>query len=267
MNVSSRKLTLFEINLLNKGLSFVPKPFKIRKDFILADFNELARKLRLKFLFRDSQREKSRFKRITGYNPGETEYNTLENFINSVREQICIQRKNEKDTQTDTEYKTEIANIVRHSTNTVSHVPSSPQLNLDNEDNGCAESQISIGEEKRRMAQILGHINHSRHPAGKSSIYSYWHTRPSLFARPGGSEGEAGWHMFRQQAAASQSTDWSKLNSTLYAVTFLAQQGGKVRSCAYSKRIARWRRNSSRWAGSVRTCTTRHLTETRRQRL
>ena len=42
---------------------------------------------------------------------------------------ICIQRKNEKDTQTDTEYKTEIANIVRHSTNTntVSHVPSSPQ--------------------------------------------------------------------------------------------------------------------------------------------
>ena len=253
MNVSSRKLTLFEINLLNKGLSFVPKPFKIRKDFILADFNELARKLRLKILFRDSQREKSRFKRITGYNPGETEYNTLENFINSVREQICIQRKNEKDTQTDTAYKTEIANIVRHSTNTVSHVPSSPQLNLDNEDNGCAESQISIGEEKRRMAQT------------KSS--SYWHTRPSLFARPGGSEGEAGWHMFRQQAAASQSTDWSKLNSTLYAVTFLAQQGGKVRSCAYSKRIARWRRNSSRWAGSVRTCTTRHLTETRRQRL
>ena len=75
--------------------------------------------------------------------------------------EICIQRKNEKDTQTDTEYKTEIANIVRHSTNTntVSHVPSSPQLNLDNEDNGCAESQISIGEEKRRMAQILGHIN------------------------------------------------------------------------------------------------------------
>ena len=74
--------------------------------------------------------------------------------------EICIQRKNEKDTQTDTEYKTEIANIVRHSTNTntVSHDPSSPQLNLDNEDNGCAESQISIGEEKRQMAQILGHI-------------------------------------------------------------------------------------------------------------
>ena len=39
--------------------------------------------------------------------------------------------------------------------------------------------------------------------------------------------------MFRQQAAVSQSTDWSKLNSTLYAVTFLAQQGGKVRSCVY----------------------------------
>ena len=80
--------------------------------------------------------------------------------------EICIQRKNEKDTQTDTEYKTEIANIVRHSTNTntVSHVPSSPQLNLDNEDNGCAESQISIGEEKRRDGTDFGPYksNHSR---------------------------------------------------------------------------------------------------------
>ena len=88
--------------------------------------------------------------------------------------EICVQRKNEKDTQTDTEYKTEIANIVRHSTNTntVSHVPSSPQLNLDNEDNGCAESQISIGEEKRRMAQILGHINQSTHTNTLVAIYA-----------------------------------------------------------------------------------------------
>jgi len=75
--------------------------------------------------------------------------------------EMCVQSKNEKDTQTDTEYIIEIANIVRHrkNTNTVYHVPSFPQLNLDHE--GCAESQISVDTEKRRMAQILGHINQS----------------------------------------------------------------------------------------------------------
>ncbi len=39
--------------------------------------------------------------------------------------------------------------------------------------------------------------------------------------------------MFRLQAASDSSVDWSKLNSSLYATTFLAQQNGRGRTCQY----------------------------------
>ena len=49
--------------------------------------------------------------------------------------------------------------------------------------------------------------------------------------------GGTGWQaydtMFRQHAATGPSTDWSKLNSSLYAVTFLAQSNGRGRCCQY----------------------------------
>ena len=41
----------------------------------------------------------------------------------------------------------------------------------------------------------------------------------------------ASYMLFRQQAATSNTVDWSQLNSTLYAVTFLAQQGNRTRPC------------------------------------
>ena len=49
--------------------------------------------------------------------------------------------------------------------------------------------------------------------------------------------GSAGWQaydtMFRQQVSNDPKSDWSKLNSSLYAVTFLAQQNGKGKGCLY----------------------------------
>ena len=49
--------------------------------------------------------------------------------------------------------------------------------------------------------------------------------------------GGAGWQaydtMFRQQVSNDPKSDWSKLNSSLYAVTFLAQQNGKGKGCLY----------------------------------
>ncbi len=38
---------------------------------------------------------------------------------------------------------------------------------------------------------------------------------------------------FRQQAATAPDTDWSKLNSSLYPVTFMAQANGKGQCCQY----------------------------------
>ena len=49
--------------------------------------------------------------------------------------------------------------------------------------------------------------------------------------------GGGGWQaydsMFRQQAANSPGTDWSKINGSLFAVTFLTQQNGRGKCCKY----------------------------------
>ncbi len=39
--------------------------------------------------------------------------------------------------------------------------------------------------------------------------------------------------MFRQQAAVKPDSDWSKLNNSLYSVTFMAQQNGRGRTCIH----------------------------------
>ena len=69
----------------------------------------------------------------------------------------------------------------------------------------------------------------SRHPSRIRRLLAY----QTLIVREARRLGGRGWQaydsLFRQQAAVSNSMDWSKLNSSLYALTFLAQQG--VRSC------------------------------------
>ena len=49
--------------------------------------------------------------------------------------------------------------------------------------------------------------------------------------------GGTGWQaydtMFRQQVSNDPKSDWSRLNSSLYAVTFLVQQNGRGKSCLY----------------------------------
>ena len=49
--------------------------------------------------------------------------------------------------------------------------------------------------------------------------------------------GGTGWQtydiMFRQQVANDSQADWSKLNGSLYSVTFLAQQNGKGKTCLH----------------------------------
>ena len=45
INVSSHTLTNSEIKLLNRGLSFIPKPHVINNAGLLRDFDQLVRKL------------------------------------------------------------------------------------------------------------------------------------------------------------------------------------------------------------------------------
>ena len=83
---------------------------------------------------------------------------------------ICIQTINEKNTQTDTPFQTGVQNTAWHSTKVNSHIPLSPQLYSDSEETSkTGSAEISIEEEKRRMAQILGHIN--RNNSARSPDY------------------------------------------------------------------------------------------------
>ena len=71
----------------------------------------------------------------------------------------------------------------------------------------------------------------SVHPGRVRQLLAY----QTFVIREGRRLGGNGWRlydtMFRQQAALDPTVDWSKINSTLYAVSFVTQQGSRVRSC------------------------------------
>ena len=51
VNTSNHILTSSEIKLLNRGLSFVPKPSKLYLENIISDFDQLVRKMRFWYFF------------------------------------------------------------------------------------------------------------------------------------------------------------------------------------------------------------------------
>ena len=70
-----------------------------------------------------------------------------------------------------------------------------------------------------------------KYPGRVKQLLAY-HTTILREARRCGGTGWRGYDaMFRQLAAADQTTDWSRLNPSLYATTFLAQQGSGGKMC------------------------------------
>ena len=72
----------------------------------------------------------------------------------------------------------------------------------------------------------------SVHPGKVRQLLTY----QTFIIREGRRLGGNGWRlydtMFGQQAALNPAVDWSKINSALYAVSFVVQQGSRVRSCS-----------------------------------
>ncbi len=76
-------------------------------------------------------------------------------------------------------------------------------------------------------------VTASEHPERVSKMLAYQTTLVREARRCGGGGWLAYDMAFRQQAATSPETDWSKLNSSLYAVTFMAQANGKGLCCQH----------------------------------
>ena len=72
----------------------------------------------------------------------------------------------------------------------------------------------------------------SSQPDKTQQIYAY----QTMIVREARRCGEKGWlaydQMFRQQAAV-RTTDWSKLNNSLYVTTLLQQQNGRGQTCVH----------------------------------
>ena len=108
---------------------------------------------------------------------------------------------------------------------------------------GSASDIKSLAQKRREVPDILSWVQcfgayacvvASQHPERLTQLLAYQTTIIREARRCGG----AGWQgydaMFRQHAAnAANPVDWSQLNPSLYAVTFMAQQNGRGRTCEH----------------------------------
>ena len=85
INLSKSKLTDLDYILLSRGLKFIPNPEdKNAKLELLKDLDELARKMRCRYLFHKNSDKLHPFYQKTGYEP-EFSCHTLENYINLTK--------------------------------------------------------------------------------------------------------------------------------------------------------------------------------------
>ena len=87
-NLSDFTLGDETMRLLSKGLTFIPKPVREKKDPPRREVLDFIRKLRLKYTFRNRDQPVPELYRKTGYDPGKTESQMLERFITKLKETL-----------------------------------------------------------------------------------------------------------------------------------------------------------------------------------
>ena len=87
-NLSNCNLTTDEINLLSKGLLFIPSPHTITdsvKKQILRDFNQFARRMRLRYVYHGRGKMKHRFYVKSNWEPPDQRSVTLEKYLEETK--------------------------------------------------------------------------------------------------------------------------------------------------------------------------------------
>ena len=89
VNLSKRNLSDAEISLLSKGLKFVPTPTSLNKAKIKEELEVFGRKLRLKWFFRNDDREfiSNPFQKKSKFNPKRNDA-SIELYLSRLEEQI-----------------------------------------------------------------------------------------------------------------------------------------------------------------------------------
>ena len=87
-NLSDTQLTAEQINLLSRGLKFIPTPVmkenQIRRQ-LLSDFNQFARRMRLQYIYHDQNTEQHPFQVKSSWIPPIQRSVALENYLEEVK--------------------------------------------------------------------------------------------------------------------------------------------------------------------------------------
>ena len=91
-NLSDKELTNDQINLLAKGLKFIPTPvtkeIQVRQQ-LLRDFDQFARNMRLKYIFHGQNKEPHPFHVKSTWKPPIQQSVALESYLEEVRSQLA----------------------------------------------------------------------------------------------------------------------------------------------------------------------------------
>ena len=88
INLSSYSLTNDQLRLLNLGLSFIPKPLKPNRITLIQQVKDFTRKMRLRYCYRDTLRQKPALSRRSGYDPGPTDNLCLEAILIELEQRL-----------------------------------------------------------------------------------------------------------------------------------------------------------------------------------
>ena len=87
-NLSDTQLTAEQINLLSRGLKFIPTPVtkenQIRRQ-LLSDFNQFARRMRLQYIYHDQNTEQPPFHVKSSWIPPIQRSVALETYLEEVK--------------------------------------------------------------------------------------------------------------------------------------------------------------------------------------
>ena len=91
-NLSDKEFTNDQINLLAKGLKFIPTPLTkeihVRQQ-LLRDFEQFARNMRLKYIFHGQNKEPHPFHVKSTWTPPIQQSVALESYLEEVRSQLA----------------------------------------------------------------------------------------------------------------------------------------------------------------------------------
>ena len=85
INLSKQTLSPELVQLMGKGLTFIPKPKRNRTIQFIQQIDDFCRKLRLKYVFRYSDRAQPNLYRKSGYDPGPTDCRVVEQLTTTVK--------------------------------------------------------------------------------------------------------------------------------------------------------------------------------------